>query len=55
MGAPSDFLLKIEEIPSKLWRRNGDQLFYTMEISLEESIFGFRKTFRHLSGEEIVI
>jgi molecular chaperone DnaJ len=30
LGAPSDFLVQIEEIPSEHWRRNGDNLFYTM-------------------------
>lgn len=42
-GAPSDLEAEIIQIPTKSWAREGENLIYTMEISLEESIFGFDK------------
>ena len=35
VGAPSDFEITIVEIPSEKWSREGSNLVYKMEISLE--------------------
>lgn len=45
LGAPSDFEITVVEIPSAEWSREGNNLVYRMEISLEESLFGFVKRF----------
>ena len=50
VGAPSDFDITVVEIPSNNWSREGNNLVYLMEISLEESLFGFTKRFQHLDG-----
>lgn len=52
-GAPSDFEVTIVEIPTAQWSREGNNLVYLMEISLEESLFGFTRSFQHLDGEEV--
>ena len=55
VGAPSDLEVTIIEIPTEKWSRQQNDLVYLMEISLEESIFGFEKQFEHLSGETIPV
>jgi hypothetical protein len=45
----------IIEIPTKQWSREGDNLVYLMEITLEESFFGFTKTFEHLDGSIVTV
>ncbi len=45
LGAPSDFEITIVEVPTEKWSREGNNLIYKMEIDLEESLFGFTKSF----------
>ena len=53
VGAPSDFEITVTEIPTEKWSREGNNLVYLMDISLEESLFGFEKELEHLDGEII--
>jgi DnaJ-class molecular chaperone len=55
MGAPSDFEITVVEIPTAEWSREGNNLVYLMAISLEESLFGFVRRFKHLDGSEVAV
>lgn len=55
IGAPSDFEVTVIEIPTPQWQRDGDNLIYTMEISLQMALLGFSETIVHLSGERILV
>eukprot|EP00605_Chrysophyceae_sp_TOSAG23-4_P002821 GSChrysophyteH1.ASY1.ANO1.3106.1 assembled CDS len=46
---------QLKQIPDSLFTRSGNDLHMTVRISLLESLIGFRKTFSHVDGHEIVI
>lgn len=52
---PGDLIFIIRQIPDTQFRRQGDDLYMTMTISLQESLVGFEKTFNHLDGHEVVV
>lgn len=52
---PGDLIFILKQIPDALFTRQGNNLHMTQRITLLESLVGFRKTFTHLDGHEVVI
>jgi len=50
-----DLIFKLQQIPDALYERRGSDLFMTVQITLLEALVGFRKTFAHVDGHEVVI
>lgn len=50
-----DLIFVITQIPDNLFRRKGDDLEMTMQISLLDSLVGFETTFPHLDGHEVKV
>jgi len=51
----ADFYFKLVQVPHPLFSRDGDNLHYTMKISLREALLGFRKAIPHLDGNAITV
>lgn len=50
-----DLIFTIKQAPDAQFTRYGDNLHMNMDISLLDSLVGFRKTFPHLDGHEVVV
>jgi DnaJ-class molecular chaperone len=50
-----DLIFKLKQIPDALYSRRGNDLHMTVKITLLEALVGFRKTFSHVDGHEVVI
>lgn len=50
-----DLIFVIKQAPHNIFTRDGDNLKMEMVISLLDSLVGFRKTFKHLDGHEVVV
>jgi DnaJ-class molecular chaperone len=50
-----NLIFVIRQIPDALFTRRGNDLHMTISISLLESLVGFRKTFAHVDGHEVVV
>ncbi len=50
-----DLIFILKQIPDSTFTRQGNNLHMTQRISLLESLVGFRKTFQHLDGHEVII
>jgi len=54
MGA-SDISFVVIEVPHPRFKREGDNLRTTVEISLQEALLGFEKTLEHLDGHKVTL
>merc|ERR1711865_851718 len=52
---PGDVIFKVALKPHSRFERRGNDLHITMEISLGESLVGFKKTIRHLDDREVEV
>jgi len=52
---PGDVIFKIITLPHKKFTRDGDNLHLKMTITLLEALVGFKKTFKHLDGHDVVV
>lgn len=52
---PGDLIFVIQQAPNQVFTRHGDDLHMNLVISLLDSLVGFRKTFSHLDGHEVVV
>lgn len=52
---PGDLIFVIKQAPHEFLTREGNNLRMELEISLLDSLVGFRKTFKHLDGHEVVV
>ena len=52
---PGDVIFIVKERPHERFRRQGDHLEMTMDITLQEALLGFRRVFNHLDGHEFVV
>ncbi|EGC35243.1 hypothetical protein DICPUDRAFT_47801 [Dictyostelium purpureum] len=52
---PGDIVFKIVTIPDPLFKRQGDNLYYEMSITLLESLVGFEKEISHLDDQKVKI
>lgn len=52
---PGDLIFILRQIPDALYSRRGNDLYMTVHISLVEALIGFRKTFFHVDGHEVVV
>ena len=52
---PCDIVFIIRERPHANFKRESDNLVYNMEISLKESLCGFSREIKHISGKTIKI
>jgi DnaJ-class molecular chaperone len=50
-----DLVFTVKQAPDERFTRDGDNLRMVMEISLLDSLVGFRKVFEHLDGHEVVV
>lgn len=50
-----DLIFVLKQIPDALFTRRGPDLYMKVRITLLESLVGFRKTFTHVDGHEVVI
>lgn len=50
---PGDVIIHIQTAPHKTFTRKGSDLEMTYQISLGESLLGFKRTFTHLDGREV--
>lgn len=50
-----DLVIIVKQKPHKVYTRKEADLFMNMDISLEESLCGFSRTFKHLSNEDVTI
>jgi DnaJ-related protein SCJ1 len=53
--AASNLAFLIIETPHAKFRREGDNLYTTLEIDLREALLGFTKTITHLDGHKVEI
>ena len=52
---PGDLIFTIRQEPDPVFHRDGDNLRMSLTISLLDSLVGFRRTFLHLDGHEVVV
>ena len=52
---PGDVIFKISQAPHEYFTRDGDNLKMSWSVTLLESLIGFKKTFKHLDGHEVVL
>lgn len=50
-----DIVFVISQSPHSLFKRVDNNLFMTLEISLEEALLGFSRTITHLDGHQVTI
>lgn len=53
LGAPSDIVFELIQIPHEYMKRDGNDLKTEIHITLEQAIFGFKKTIKHLDNRDI--
>jgi molecular chaperone DnaJ len=51
IGTPGDLIVLVEEIPNKKFKRNGDNLFYDLYISIPQAILGTYEYIPTLNGK----
>lgn len=51
----SNLIIKIHELPHKIFKRLEDDLYMDMEIQLYQALFGFDKVLNHLDGRKLHI
>lgn len=52
---PGDVVVTCKQNKHDMYTRKGDNLQRTMEITIKEALLGFRKTFNHMDGHEVVV
>ncbi|GLD98521.1 hypothetical protein PINS_up007218 [Pythium insidiosum] len=52
---PGNVIFRLRQSPHPRFRRDGDDLHYEMEISLEEALLGYRKTMVHLDNRKVTL
>mmetsp|Transcript_5803 Transcript_5803/g.18597 ORF Transcript_5803/g.18597 Transcript_5803/m.18597 type:complete len:373 (-) Transcript_5803:2224-3342(-) len=52
---PGDVVMVLQQARHMKFERDGNNLRYTMKITLKEALTGFVKTFNHLDGHEVEI
>jgi hypothetical protein len=50
-----DLVFTVNQIPHPQFRREGDDLHIRMDISLENALLGFTRTFSHLDGHQVQV
>ena len=53
--AKGDLIFTIKQRPHNTFKRVGNNLYITLQITLEESLLGFKKTIKHLDGRRVDI
>lgn len=51
----TDLIIKVKELPHKVFKRLGDDLFTEIELKLFQALFGFDKILSHLDGRKLHI
>lgn len=52
---PGDLIFVLKQIPDAVYTRQGNNLYMTERISLLESLIGFKHSFPHVDGHEVVL
>lgn len=50
-----DIVFQIQQSPHSVFKRVGNNLFYNMDLTLEQAMLGFEKTIVHLDGHEVKV
>lgn len=50
-----DIYVMIQSVPHAKFRRDGHNLHTSLELSLNEALFGFEKNIEHLDGHDVKI
>jgi len=50
-----DLVFTVQQIPHSQFRRDGNDLHIRMDISLENALLGFTRTFTHLDGHKVEV
>jgi DnaJ-class molecular chaperone len=50
-----DLVFTVHQIPHAQFRRDGDDLHIRMDISLENALLGFSRSFTHLDGHKVEV
>jgi DnaJ-class molecular chaperone len=50
-----DLVFTVTQVPHPQFRRDGDDLHIRMDISLENALLGFARTFTHLDGHKVEV
>lgn len=50
---PGDLIFSIHQIPDTTFNREGDNLYMTLFITLQESLLGFDRTINHVDGHVV--
>ena len=52
---PGNLIFVVQELPDKIFKREKDNLRYTLEISLKDALLGFEKYITHLDGHQVKV
>ena len=52
---PGHLIFIVQELPDKLFKREKDNLRYTMDITLRDALLGFDKYITHLDGHKVKV
>ena len=52
---PADLILTLISKPHKLYKRKGDDLYVSIDVSLKEVLCGFKRTIQGIDGQPLVI
>ena len=50
-----DLIFTIKQRSHDRFKRVGDNLYIDVDLTLQESLLGFRKTIRHIDGKEVLL
>ena len=50
-----DLIFTIKQRPHDRFKRVGNNLFVEVDLTLEESLIGFKKVISHLDGKEVLL
>jgi DnaJ-related protein SCJ1 len=50
-----DIIFVIQQTTHAVFKRVDNNLFMTMDITLEEALLGFTKTVKHLDGHDVLV
>ena len=52
---PGDLIFVLDQVQHPYFQRTGDDLHTTISITLQDSLIGFTRTFKHLDDHDVVI
>jgi DnaJ-class molecular chaperone len=50
-----DLLFVFEQLPHNFFNRVGNDLYASIDISLQEALLGFERPITHLDGHQVIV